>query len=617
MCGINFILDKKAVLDYQPIERMTHSTKYRGPDHSKTYHVESRGSNYFFGCNRLRIMDLSERGDQPFISEDGNSILLYNGEIYNFYELKNELLRKGYRFKSASDTEVLFYLLIEEGEAALKKLKGMFAFVFFNISNNSILAARDHSGMKPLFYSENDRFLIISSECKAILSSGLIDKELNEEQIPYYLKYRFARKPFTFFKNVYELIEGHFLKATAEGKANIQSYGQANPQPIEPIHDAELVDRTEELLYDALLRHTVSDAPSGLFLSGGVDSTLALALLRKGNIHLPTFSVVYEDRAGSFRTMDNRYSRKAAQRYGNSIDHYEIEADHELMDRLDDFIEKLDQPIGDSALLLTDILSAYAANTVKTVLSGAGADELFAGYNRHWAFFQYLKYGRRFNAANPVMKKLAFLLPTGFNHPFRKKFNLIRKFAAGLHEDPAQTFINFTALHMPVDNVFSESSEFSTQNYFQDALRYDRTHYLVSDVLAVNDRMSMRHGIEMRMPYLDRDVVDFVDAVDGSRLIKPGRKWILKKILQRMGGGEFIRRPKEGFGAPFGHWLRLEELKSLEYEFTREHDLVKKYVNPAAIHKLYLDHIRRRADNSLELWNYLVLVKWLDQAFSK
>jgi asparagine synthase (glutamine-hydrolysing) len=391
MCGINFILDKKGVLDGKPIHQMNHATQHRGPDHSGFYNLLKDGKNLYFAASRLKIMDLSDNANQPFVSEDGNYILVFNGEIYNYHDIKNTLLHKGYTFKSSSDTEVLFHALIESGDRIIKKLNGMFALIFYDRNNDRLFFARDRAGMKPLFYYEDDLFLIASSEIKGILASGLVKKELDEQQIPHYLKFRVARKPSTFFKNIFELEEGRIICKTGHN-TEIDDYDSYIQKDLTPIHDAQLIEKVEETIYEAFLRHTIADVPLGLFLSGGVDSTLLLALAQRERKSLPTFSIIHEENTRSYGTMDGLYSRLAVKKFGNSLDHHEIIASPDILNEVDDLIGQMDQPIGDSAALLTWFLSRYAKNMVKTVLSGTGADEFFAGYNRHHAFYHYLKH---------------------------------------------------------------------------------------------------------------------------------------------------------------------------------------------------------------------------------
>jgi asparagine synthase (glutamine-hydrolysing) len=620
MCGISFILDKKGVLDEKPIFGMNQSILHRGPDNSGFAEVRKNGKNYYFAASRLKIMDLSDHANQPFISDDGNHILAFNGEIYNFHDLKNTLLKKGYRFRSSSDTEVLLYVLIEHGENAIEQLDGMYAFIYFDKINGRLIAARDKSGMKPLFYFENDLFLIICSQIKGILSSGLVTKELNTHQVPYYLRFRFARKPETFFKNIFELEEGKTLLKDGNGAMTVKSFKELNLQSGTSSHQStgvadknNIEERVQELIYDAFLRHTIADAPLGLFLSGGVDSTLLLAYAKQEMIHMPTFSIVPDRDYGSFGTQDGHYSRLAVSKFGNSIDHHEIVYSISILDEMDELIGAMDQPIADSATLLTWYLARFAREKVKSVLSGAGADELFAGYNRHGAYHHYLTHFKKYQRFQGFLKFMGNLLPAGFDHPYRKQFRLAKKFVKELAADPFQTYLNFTSLGFgasqnTVNNPASAGPNIN--DLFGNALQHDLHNYLVSDVLTLNDRMSMAHGLEMRMPYLDDHLRDFVTSLDPVFLIEGGRKWILKSILAKFGGNEFCNRSKDGFGLPLGNWIRMKRVEMDEI-FNEKQQIIGKFVSLEQIRRMYHDHVRQKCDHTSELWAYLVLVKWL------
>ncbi|MDN5204406.1 asparagine synthase (glutamine-hydrolyzing) [Fulvivirgaceae bacterium BMA10] len=619
MCGINFILDKKKTLDKVFIDRMNRATSHRGPDHDDTLEIESDISKFFLGHNRLKIIDLTKRSDQPFISDDKNFILIYNGEIYNFHDLKNQLLRKGYLFRSSSDTEVLFYWLIENGKEGLNDLQGMFSFIFINRNDQTVLMSRDKQGMKPLFYYEDDKYLIVSSEIQGIIASGLVQKSLNAKQISFYLNFRYASLPETFFEDIFELQPGSYLKKPFQGEKKIDSYQKGLKSNIEDISNNELLQKTEEILTDAVHRHLVCDVPWGLFLSGGVDSTLLLALIREFfDGPLQTFSIKHHQSEGSFGTEDGYYAKKASQQYRS--DHYELEIRNDILDNFEDYVLKSDQPIGDSGALLTLMLSNEARGSAKMILSGAGADEIFAGYNRHLAYYRYLKFYKGIQFLYPILTGISKLLPTGFNHPLRKTAQLARKFCSQIDQNRMLTFINFTSLdlnkEMPTGfDVKELISHSSIQENMHAALALDRGNYLVSDVLALNDRMSMRSGIEMRMPFLDNELLDFIYTIPSTKLLENGRKWILSDLLKRRNGHVYTKRMKEGFGLPIGNWIRKGKASVLFQFLKQEKNIIFDHLPRIQIQQLLSDHEKGRADNSLSLWSIATLAKWLEVNF--
>jgi asparagine synthase (glutamine-hydrolysing) len=328
-------------------------------------------------------------------------------------------------------------------------------------------------------------------------------------------------------------------------------------------------------------------------------------------IPMPTFSVVHEKSAGSFSTEDGHYSRLAVRKFGNSTDHHEITVSIGILEELDEMIGQMDQPVGDSATLPTWYLSRFANNRVKTVLSGAGADELFAGYNRHQAYHHYLGHYNKYKKSMGFLKSIGKLLPTGIDHPYRKKSRLIKKFLMDLDKNPSQTFQNFVSMGFPIPREpLVESENKDSHQLFGNALQQDLHGYLISDVLTVNDRMAMAHGLEMRMPYLDGVLFDFIQSIDPVQLIGNGQKWILKTILSRMGGHEFCKRPKEGFGLPFGHWIRRNEF-GMGAVFNEKQEIINKFVGLDQVRKMYGDHMRLKSDHTTELWAYLILAKWL------
>jgi len=618
VCGINLILDKKKKSDSSTIQKMADATRHRGPDFSTTLRVDLETSSVFLGINRLAILDTGKAANQPYVSEDGNYLMIFNGEIYNYHDLKNDLLAVGQSFKTHSDGEVLFYLLAREGKAALDQLNGMFAFIFLDKKQGSLLMARDGSGMKPLFYWEDGDYFLVSSEIKGILASGLAPRELDESQIRFYLQFRYPKPPRTFFKEVYQLPPGTAMIKQSGQSDQSWSFSNSNQARVRPPDPKELLPQLEERLLGATLRHLQADVPCGLFLSGGVDSSLLLALIKEsGTQRFPTFSLVQSGQEKSFGTRDSYYSRIVAKSLGSS--HQEVEVMPDVLNDLDDFIDAIDQPVGDSASLLTFVLSKEAKKSVKVILTGAGADELFTGYNRHWGYYQYLTHYSFLSRFGSPLGGLAKMLPVGFNHPFRKKFQLMKKFLGDIDQDPVKTFILFSNLSQLVsdqnpDYPQGHRDDF-VEKHLEMAFHFDRQSYLVSDLLALNDNMSMASGIEMRMPYLDREVCQLVDQLDPTYLISRGRKWMLRKILSKHLSRSVANRPKEGFGLPFGAWIRKPQFYYL-FDFCEEKDNpIFKYISRDKVRQTWINHREGRSDNTLPLWSVFVLDRWIKKNF--
>ncbi len=617
MCGINFILDKQLRLtDNRAIQAMNQATGHRGPEASEVLHFTNPSYQLFLGHNRLKILDLSEKAAQPMSSPDGRYTLIYNGEIYNHASLRQQLKDK-FTFRSHSDTEVLLYWLIayqSDWSAALATLRGMYAFIYLDQQQQQILIGRDALGIKPLYYYEDARYLIFSSETKGILASGLVSKQLEARQIAPYLCFRFARSPATFYQGIQEWQGNAVL--------HLSSAAVCEQSDIIPILDHQVVSADtnfslsilEQKLKDSLTQQLMADVPLGLFLSGGVDSTLLLALARElGFERMPCFTITQAASEQNYGTADARYARLAAKQFGGILHELEVEA-HQLQD-LDYFIAQIDQPVADSAAWLTYLLAQTASKQVKVLLSGAGADELWAGYHRHQAFAFYLQNAKLLGKMAPIAKQLLGFFSDRKAGWGRKQLRLLKKFFQQIDKHPKQTFLRFTQLEW---NQFLTilSSDLNEHFSLSEALRYDQTHYLKDDVLKISDQMTMRHSLELRVPYLDPSLVAYAHGFSGELLLKQGKKWPLKQILAKKGGKIFTQRPKEGFGVPLGHWLRQSPTSSLLQEMLEPHHLIYEYIDLKIVKYVCTQHLSGQQDFSSEIWAFLILQKWLEQEFA-
>ena len=502
MCGIHFILDKNKKLGPEAISRMAGLTSYRGPDESRTKTVHSKAFSYHLAANRLKITDPSDAAAQPFADE--NHALLFNGEIYNYYELKNQLISRNISFNSHSDTEVLFHWLKEFGAEGIGKLEGMFALVFVDFQSDKILLSIDRFGIKPLYYYEDEKYFIASSEILGITGSGLVEKKLNTSQIHHYLLYKYAKPPETFFEQIFTLKQGTIL----EYQNKLWEHAVISDDQIEILDGEPASHIVEEIITGSLLQQLNANVPMGLLLSGGVDSTLLLALAKKEGFTLPSFSIVNSREESVYGTKDFQYARLAASMYGS--DHTEMVADISLLEKFPEFISQMDQPIGDSSYLMTRTICQKGSESMKILLSGAGADELFAGYNRHWAYYKYLNNQNLFDLLVPSLKKISIFLPSGMSLPYRKRFRLIKKFIDSYDRSSYKVFRNYITFHnLGLED--GDEDEFLQKDFsFSDALDHDRNNYLVHDVLALSDRASMINSIELRVPYLNEKLFSYL-----------------------------------------------------------------------------------------------------------
>ena len=628
MCGIHCVIDKgQQLASSAPLDRMMHESASRGPNAADTQRIDQTNCTLWLGSQRLAISDPHPRANQPFASSDGRHVLLYNGELYNQYELRNQLLQEGVTFTTQSDTEVLLHWLSRRGVSGLRDLNGMFALIYYDRQKEVLWAARDRHGMKPLYYMETEEYLVLSSETKSIVATDLINVSLYQEAIEPYLCFRYAPQGTTLFREVAPLREGHVLEVTEGRGSEPRSYllpYQVQQSASSDASDEQLIQKASELLTEAALRHLASDVPTGLFLSGGVDSTLLLALLRREGGGLPpTFTIAHPASDRSFGTDDADFARRAAEQYGAYHEEITVTASG-LEEHFETFVGHLDQPVGDSGAFMTYLLAQTAARHVKVVLSGAGADELFGGYHRHWAYYQYLRRYPWVVRALPLARALTAWLPTGRAHPLRQSFRLLKKLASDATDDPTETFAHFIsmsalcrpeqsydALHRSERHDY-HASDF-TEEYLSYALQHDQQHYLVADVLALSDTMSMAHGLEMRMPYLDQAVVEFANGLPAERRLRHGRKWLLRQLLVRQEGKVYAERRKAGFGLPFGSWLRRPEMPLVRHYLEDRTLTLYGYVSHERVTHLLTQHRRGRHDYGQELWAVLVLAAWLEK----
>jgi asparagine synthase (glutamine-hydrolysing) len=625
MCGIHLVLDSKSSFEKDSPEILQHmlrASKQRGPDSQTVVSSRWDEGQLHLAANRLKIIDPHQRADQPMRSADGRYILCFNGMLYNYSELRNELLGEGVQFSTQSDTEVLLHMLIQRGSEALNRLNGMFALFFYDTRAEKLLIARDRFGMKPLYYFRDDTLMVSASETRAILQSGLVQKKLRTAAIAEYLTYRYVLPPFTFFENILQFPAGHFAEVNPGAGWTIKPF--TRQIQTEALPEERVVEDVEELLTDAVLRHLQADVSSGLFLSGGVDSTLLLALIQEQGAHpVPTFSVANSQQDAAYGTQDFKYAAKAAAMYG--MKHYELPLSAAMLpEYAPDFVGSLDQPVGDSAAFLTYLLSAEVKKVAGIALSGAGADELFGGYHRHQAYHWYLKNYSLFLKTGGLFKNMTRLLPVGFSHPLRKEFRLLRKLGQSLHQNPATTFQHFITTDTLADarhfekaiSVPTAEPEEFEEYWLRYALEHDLGHYLAQDVLILSDTMSMAQSLEMRMPYLDLDLADYVQRLPAAMRLKYGRKWILRRLLDKRGGKLFTQRSKEGFGLPLGSWWRTEEMHEMRSTLQDRNNILYQHIPFQKVQKMLQWHQQKRYDYGLDLWNLWQLAAWLKLHFA-
>ncbi len=619
MCGIagfaeqsSFDRSSRAEADFALVHRMCEVIRHRGPD-DEGIHVES---GVGLGMRRLSIIDLST-GNQPIHNEDRTVWLVFNGEIYNYRELRRELEREGHAFYTSSDTETIVHAYEQWGEGAFGRLRGMFGIGLWDRTRRALFLARDRAGIKPLHYIEDGGRLYFGSEIKSLIAAGAVDREIDLEALDHYLSFLYAPADRSLFKGVRKLPPGHFLR-WQDGQLTVTQYWQIGAQ--EPFtgtaEDAAAALRT--VLADAVRSHMISDVPLGAFLSGGVDSSLVVGLMAEASPRpVKTFSIGFDE--PQFDELE--HARTVAAHFGT--DHHEFVVRPDGLSILDRLIGHFDEPFADSSAIPTWYVSEIARRHVTVVLSGDGGDELFGGYDRYLPHRRVAQFDRlHLPAGRRLAGAVAPLLP----HGARGK-NFLRHVA----QSDEGRYLDSVSFFQPDEKPALYSADVQRALHGWDAqralgahferfrglpthsrmMRFDFETYLPEDVLTKVDRMSMAHSIESRVPLLDNEVIDFASTLPSWLKIHNGRrKHVLKEAARGLLPEGILDRKKQGFGVPLGVWFRggLTDVFSdiLASPRTRQ----RGYFEPTFVDRIVREHLSGKRDHTLRLWQLLVFELW-------
>lgn len=620
MCGICGFSWKDETL----IRKMTDQLVHRGPDQEGFFCTESMS----LGFRRLSIIDLSAHGSQPMFNEDKTISLVFNGEIYNFQELRKELQDKGHQFASHTDSEVILHGYEEYGADVVTHLRGMFAFGLYDTVKKRLLLARDRIGIKPLYYTQHGGKLVFASEIKAILEDAGVERAVNHQALYDYLGFEFVPSPQTMFAGINKLPAGHLL-IFENGQVNVRRYWDLSFRQQEPMmRYEEAVEQLRAHLDTAVKSHLVSDVPLGVFLSGGLDSSCIVALMRR-HISGPfkTFTIGYEDK--SYSELD--YAQIVA-------DHCQTDHQVLLLDSLKaDYVERtlyhLDEPMTDLSTVPLYLLCKQAREHVTVCLSGEGADESFAGYDRFKAsrlnsYFRLMPKAMR----QHVVGKLVGALP---DQPQKKgAINMLKRFVEGanLPEDGQhlrwQYFLNQTLEQHLFSGAFRgkiNSDPFWQVRQYNERcdatdtvnreIYLDMRFMMTDSVLMKVDRMSMASSLEIRVPLLDHVLVEFLASLPGDwKLNKMTTKYIFRSALEGLLPDSIVHRGKQGYSLPVKHLLR-GELR--EYMVQRLHDsaVLRENMDRRYIDRLIAEHDSLKHNHNHILWALLNVAIWYDRFF--
>jgi asparagine synthase (glutamine-hydrolysing) len=617
MCGIAGIISAD---NNHVITDMTKVMIHRGPDEEGYYHDDVIS----LGQRRLSIIDL-DGGRQPISNEDNTLQLICNGEIYNSPELRQKLIRAGHSFKTSTDVEVILHLYEEYGRDCVTFLQGMFAFSIWDKTNRDLFLARDHLGQKPLFFWQKNGAFAFASEVKALLATGLIDREIDLNALWHYLSLRFIPDQYSLFKGIRKLPAASYL-TFKDGEASVTRYWGLNFNNKFSADETEIVDGLDALLLKTVEGHLLSDVQVGAFLSGGIDSSTVAAMMAKlTDKPFPTFSIGVKEQA--FNELP--YARMVAEKYGLEVHERVVRAD--LVQLIPSMIYHLDEP-SDPFGVGVYLVAQVASERVKVALGGDGGDENFAGYdrfagNRLVDYYCMLPKWIR----ESVVKKIIDRIPETFGYKSLAQkaawINQMSLFKGGERYAQSMSFLRF--MPQVKESLFTDKAKGQIEDYDSPAkiLKYfdsqnvdhlvDRMLYtdlmtrMPDHLLVIVDRMCMAHSLESRSPLIDYKVVEYAASIPAEMKLR-GRnlKYILKKVASRYLPRELIYREKQGFGFPIGIWLRTELRDFLGRLFEQSRFVEMGIFSSAFVKTIYEEHMSGRVDHNYRLWILLNLEIW-------
>ncbi len=625
MCGICGIKGSVSQVTDKYMERMLNALYHRGPDEKGEYYDE----DVFLGIRRLSIIDL-KTGSQPIYNEDKGLIVVCNGEIYNFYKLRDSLIKKGHNFYTNSDVEVIVHLYEEYNVDCLKYIKGMFSFALWDKNNKILFIARDRFGIKPLYYYNSNGIFAFSSELKALLKLPFINKELNRKAVSLYFSLEYIPSPYSVLQDIYKLKPAHYMLHT-DNNLEIHRYWDLKSVSINnnlSFFDAK--DKFKEMFGVSIKEHLVSDVPLGIFLSGGIDSSALVALAKEFcNQDLSTFSIGFEEKSfdeSKYACFASRYFRTQHYNYIFTI--------NDFIDNFYNIVSSLDEPLADLSIFPTYMLSKFSRKYIKVALSGEGADELFMGYPTYIAH-KYIHLFNKFPLSfNRIVKCAIDLLPTSFEY-FSLDFRL-KQFVGGMNQyNPILRHILWMGAFSEWEKAALFSEGFKKEGFkiagadsdflkgFMNDLNpkeiykliqyLDIFTYLSEDLLVKADRASMLSSLEVRVPYLDHKLVEFIWSLSYKTIYQ---KKLLKYVSEEFLPKKIIKRPKKGFPIPFSIWTRNKAFFSIIEEFFSK-DLIENQglFNYDYINFLLNQHLSGKKDNRKKLRTYIMFQSWFKYNF--
>lgn len=624
MCGICGIINSDGrPVQEELIHNMCMTLVHRGPDGEGIYISSQPKPSAGLGHRRLKIIDLTEAGNQPMANEDGSLWLVSNGEIYNYQQLRKDLQNRGHKFRSNTDAEVVLHLYEDFAEDCLSYLRGMFAFAIWDEKQGKLFLARDRLGQKPLLYYFDGQHFCFASEFSALLSSGLIDKNINHKAIDQYLTFGYVPAPATIYKGIFKMLPGHY-GIFQNGKLNLQKYWDLDYSHKIAISEKEAAQELIRYLKEAVSLRLVSDVPLGVFLSGGIDSSTVTALMSQSANKVKTFSIGFDE--ADFNELE--YARKIARYF--STDHREFIVEPKTLEILPLLVERYGEPYADSSAIPTYCVARETKKYVTVALNGDGGDESFAGYDRYQAMVLAERYSRLPAFFQDGLRRAAIsIAPDSLN--FKKRRKRLRRFFENASLPLYSRYCRWVCIINDIEKnkLYSENykkqlnnanpedwlrdyPDLSSDMEFVDRLMaIDIKTNLANDLLVKMDIASMANSLETRSPFLDHKLMEFAAKLPAEykmkRLIK---KYILKKAIKDFIPRENLNRRKTGFAVPIGEWFR-NDLKGFLCEILLSKSFFNRgYFKPEVIKNMVKQHTEKQADYTFQLWALLMLELW-------
>jgi len=630
MCGITGFCDFSKKTTKEILVNMTDVLHHRGPNDSGYSFYEHDNANIGLGHRRLSILDLSKHGHQPMSFE--NLEIVYNGEVYNFKDIREELQEHGYIFESDSDTEVILKAYHKWGIEAVDKFNGMFAIAIYDKTVNKLVLIRDRSGIKPLYYYENDEIFLFGSELKSFHENDMFEKKIDFDALAQYFHYGYIPQPYSIFKQTKKLLSGHYLEYDLKNKkSTLKKYWDVKDfynLPKKDISYEDAKEELEELLISSFNYRMVSDVPVGVFLSGGYDSSVVASILQKSSQHkIKTFSIGFHEEGYN----EAHHAKKVAKHLGTEHTEYYC-TQKEALEILPTLPDIYDEPFGDSSAIPTILVSKLAKRDVTVALSADAGDEIFGGYGKYKTCLKYNDFFSKFPKC--THNSLSFL----FNNidpmkipVLKNQYNIdsrFKKVAEILKSNSTVSAMKYTS-HMfteyeiiklfnkdyvELKTYFDTSDELDNSNdELNKMLAIDYQTYLPDDILTKVDKATMSVSLEGREPFLDYRIVEYVAQLPSSyKMSKTQTKIILKDIVHKYIPKEMMDRPKMGFGVPISEWFR-DELKEYFYIYLSEEKLENAGLNSKEVMRQRDEYLDGLNINTRRLWFILMYMMWYER----